>query len=118
MTRLRLRITWTEGDPRPPGRQEPPVRQSLALKPIATIIQHHHERWDGTGYPDGLRGETIPLEARIVGVCDAVHVMSMNRPYRLALNSQHILQELDRCAGSQFDPRLVSLLKEAKSFRR
>jgi len=94
------------------------ISQSLALKPAATIIRHHHERWDGKGYPDRLRGEAIPMEARIVGLCDAVHVMTMNRPYRSALSSQDILHELDRCAGSQFDPRLVSLLKEAKSFRK
>jgi len=70
-------------------------------------IRHHHEWWDGTGYPDGLAGSEIPLAARIVAVADAFDAMSSDRPYRRALDRELILAELRQFAGSQFDPDLV-----------
>jgi len=73
------------------------------------IARWHHENVDGSGYPDGLRGESIPLEARIVRIADAFDAMTDARPYRAARPVESALEELDRCAGSQFDPELVAL---------
>jgi putative nucleotidyltransferase with HDIG domain len=70
-------------------------------------VRHHHEMYDGTGYPDGLRGKDIPLAARIIMICDAVDAMLSDRPYRDALPVQKVREELRRCSGSQFDPELV-----------
>jgi len=79
--------------------------QPLALpSDIAVAIRHHHEWWDGTGYPDGLSGEDIPLPARIVSVADAFDAMSCDRPYRQALRRDVVIHELQRFAGVQFDP--------------
>ncbi len=80
---------------------------SPALRPVARIVRSTHERWDGDGYPDRLRGERIPLAARIIAVCDAFHAMTTTRPYRGAMPVATALDELDRCAGSQFDPDVV-----------
>ena len=71
------------------------------------IVRHHHERWDGAGYPDGLRGAAIPLGARIVGLADAFDAMTHDRPYRRAFSVAHALAELRRESGRQFDPDLV-----------
>lgn len=76
------------------------------------IIRHHHERWDGRGYPDGLRGEAIELGARIVGLVDAFDAMTHDRPYRPALDLERAMAELAREAGRQFDPDLVRLFAE------
>jgi putative two-component system response regulator len=81
-------------------------RHSLLLA-AETIALNHHERWDGYGYPRGLRGEAIPLPARIVAVADAFDAMTHPRPYRAALRADEALAELDRYAGAQFDPRCV-----------
>jgi two-component system, cell cycle response regulator len=80
---------------------------AAALRPVARIVRSSHERWDGTGYPDGLGGEDIPLGARIVAVCDAFHAMTSDRPYRAAFSEDEAVAELQRSAGSQFDPRVV-----------
>ncbi len=74
------------------------------------IIRHHHERWDGTGYPDKIAGESIPIGARIVGVCDAFDAMTSDRPYRAALPVDAALEELQKNAGTQFDPQCVKVL--------
>jgi HD-GYP domain-containing protein (c-di-GMP phosphodiesterase class II) len=71
------------------------------------IVLHHHERWDGQGYPSGLKGEEIPLGARIVAVVDSFHSMTSTRPYRKALSDADALAELRRGAGFQFDPRII-----------
>jgi HD-GYP domain-containing protein (c-di-GMP phosphodiesterase class II) len=71
-------------------------------------IQHHHEHFDGTGYPDGLRGGGIPLIARIIAVADAFDAMTTNRAYRKGRTAEEAMQELKRCSGSQFDPVIVS----------
>jgi two-component system cell cycle response regulator len=80
---------------------------SPAMRPVAEIVRASHERFDGSGYPDGLAGEAIPLGARIVGVCDAFHAMTSERPYQQTLDRGTALAELRRCAGSQFDPAVV-----------
>ena len=80
---------------------------------IKVIIRNHHERYDGKGYPDELAGEAIPLSARIVMIADAYDAMISDRPYRKALSSNEALQELQSCAGSQFDPLLVDVFLEA-----
>ena len=83
------------------------VRAAPALGAAAALVRASHERWDGDGYPDGLSGEAIPLGARIVAVCDAYSAMRQSRPYGEVLTDTEALAELQRCAGSQFDPRVV-----------
>jgi two-component system cell cycle response regulator len=78
-----------------------------ALRSVARLVRSSHERWDGDGYPDGLAGEEIPLGARVVAVCDAFDAMTTNRPYRRRIGDPAALEELQRCAGSQFDPAVV-----------
>src|SRR5579862_379226 len=78
-----------------------------ALRRVASIVRSTHENLDGTGYPDGLAGEQIPLGSRIIYVCDAFHAMTTDRPYRPAVDEQSALRELRRCAGTQFDPQVV-----------
>jgi len=79
---------------------------------ILSYILHHHERFDGTGYPDGLVGDQIPLGARIIAISDAYDSMTSNRPYRQPLSNGEAKQELMKCAGSQFDPKLVTFFSE------
>jgi HD-GYP domain-containing protein (c-di-GMP phosphodiesterase class II) len=85
------------------------VQQVPALRPAELAILHHHERWDGDGYPAGLRGEEIPLEARIVAVADAFSAMTADRPYRPRMDVEQACAELERCAGTQFDPVVVRI---------
>jgi len=81
------------------------------LLPVATIVRSSHERYDGAGYPDELAGEEIPLGARIVAVCDSYDAMTTDRAYRDAMPASEALAELDRCAGTQFDPRVVAAFR-------
>lgn len=74
---------------------------------IADIVKHHHERWDGTGYPDGLKACKIPLGSRIIALADAIDAMLTVRPYRKALTISECIDELDKGSGIQFDPGLV-----------
>jgi len=87
------------------------------LADIAPLVRGVHERWDGDGYPDGLTESEIPIESRIVAVCDAWHAMTSDRPYRKALSARDALTELGRCAGSQFDPRVVDAFITALTSR-
>jgi hypothetical protein len=80
------------------------------LEEVARAIRHEHERWDGGGYPDGLKSGEIPLASRIVLVCDAFHAMTSDRPYRKAMNTEDARLELSRNAGTQFDPTVVGAL--------
>jgi putative nucleotidyltransferase with HDIG domain len=80
------------------------------FRDVHPLVRSAHERWDGRGYPDGLAGEQIPLGARIVCACDAFHAMTSDRPYRAAMPVADARQELVRCAGSHFDPRVVAAL--------
>ena len=82
------------------------------LAPIRPIVRAEHERWDGGGYPDGLKGETIPIEARIIHACDAFQAMSSDRAYRRALPRDWILKEIRAQAGLQFDPGVAQALLE------
>lgn len=75
---------------------------------ILPIIRHHHEHFDGKGYPDGLSGEDIPFLARLVSIADTVDAMTSSRPYRSAVTFEQVLEELQKCAGTQFDPFLVN----------
>ncbi|MFY9489109.1 MAG: HD-GYP domain-containing protein [Solirubrobacterales bacterium] len=77
---------------------------------VATAVRHEHERWDGKGYPDGKRGEDIPLASRIVLACDAYHAMTSERPYRAPMGEAAAREQLMRGAGSQFDPEVVDSL--------
>ncbi len=80
------------------------------MREVGMLVRSHHERWDGHGYPDGLAGEQIPLEARIIACCDSWNAMRTDRIYRKALPLEVALDELTGNAGSQFDPRLVEAL--------
>jgi putative two-component system response regulator len=80
-----------------------------ALKEICDILENHHECWDGTGYPRGLKGEEIPLAARIVAIVDAYHAMISNRPYRPAMSIEKAKRVLRNGSGTQFDPFLVDI---------
>lgn len=81
--------------------------------PISPVVRHHHERYDGSGYPAGLRGEEIPMLARVLSVADAYEAMIADRPYRSSMTSDAAIDELRRCAGSHFDPRVVEALVSA-----
>jgi PAS domain S-box-containing protein len=83
------------------------AKSSKGLNEIADMILHHHERWDGKGYPDGLKEEETPLLSRIISVVDAFDAMVSNRSYRAAKSVDEAIAELERCSGSQFDPHLV-----------
>jgi putative nucleotidyltransferase with HDIG domain len=86
--------------------------ESLGVDPVAEWVLHHHERWDGAGYPDGVFGERIPLGARIIFVADAFDAMTSDRVYRRRLTTEAALAELERCAGTQFDPEVVAAFAE------
>lgn len=86
--------------------------------PVADYILSHHERWDGKGYPQGLKGEEIPYLSRIIAIIDSYDVMTHERPYKVAMSQPEALAEISRCAGSQFDPHLaqqfIQLLTEQR----
>ena len=90
-----------------------PTAGARLISPIASLrsalpyVLYHHERWDGTGYPEGRAGEEIPEEARLLAVADAFDAMTSTRPYRQAWPLDRAFVELERCAGTQFDPRMV-----------
>jgi putative nucleotidyltransferase with HDIG domain len=111
-TDLLLRAGALDSSERALVEQHPDIGARL-VKPlaiphsVATAIRHHHEWWDGTGYPDRLAGEQIPLPARIIGVVDAFDAMTRERPYRRALDREQITDELRRFSGSQFDPEIA-----------
>lgn len=86
------------------------LEQVPALAPVATIVRHHHERYDGSGYPDGLRGEAIPYLARVLAVADAFSAMTEDQPFRRAMDVSEVLRVLEEEAGRQFDPRVVAAL--------
>ncbi len=83
------------------------IASAPSLRPIAALVRATHERYDGRGYPDGLAGEQIPLAARIIAICDAYQAMTSNRGYWHAITERQARAELQRCAGSQFDPRIT-----------
>jgi HD-GYP domain-containing protein (c-di-GMP phosphodiesterase class II) len=88
------------------------VASAPALLPVAALVRSSHERWDGGGYPDGVAGETIPLGARIISICDSYEAMIEYRPWRrFARTSREAMEELRRCVGTQFDPHLVDVFE-------
>lgn len=76
---------------------------------ITDIAWHHHERWDGKGYPDGMKGEEIPYAIRIVSVCDVIDAMSSNRPYRHMLTEEQLIEQLQEASGTQLDPEITDV---------
>ncbi len=86
------------------------LRVIPGLGSVARIVRHEHESWNGTGYPDGLAGEDIPIGSRIILACDAYHAMTTDRPYRAAMSYGEAIEELLRSAGRQFDPRVTQTL--------
>jgi putative nucleotidyltransferase with HDIG domain len=78
-----------------------------SLREAIPYVLFHHERWDGDGYPSGKAGEQIPLEARVLAIADAFDAMTSDRPYRLALTHEEAVAEVERCAGTQFDPEIA-----------
>ena len=88
------------------------INATSELQSIAKAVLYHHERWDGTGYPMGLKGEQIPIISRIISVCDAFDVMTNDRIYKKAISKEDAIAEVKRCSGTQFDPKVVeSFLK-------
>jgi putative nucleotidyltransferase with HDIG domain len=105
--------------------QAHPVRSADLAGTIAEFrgrvqadIRNHHENYDGSGYPDGLAAERIPIGARIIMVADTLDAMTTDRPYRKALSLQRALEELNKLAGRQFDPKLVAIVSKSTSIRR
>ncbi|WP_158508850.1 HD-GYP domain-containing protein [Gemmatirosa kalamazoonensis] len=86
------------------------VRNVSQLHDVLPAVRHHHERWDGAGYPDGLRGESIPLMARVMAIADTIDAMTSDRSYRRGLSVEEVRKEVERCAGTQFDPAIVGKL--------
>ena len=82
------------------------------LRAEAGLVRHHHENWDGSGYPSGLKGRKIPLGSRILNIADSMDAMLMQRTYKHAYTVDQMLEELDRCAGKQFDPSLAPLASD------
>jgi len=94
-------------------RRHPEIGRQLVeripfLKGAVPIVYHHHERWDGTGYPQGLRGDAIPIEARIFAIADAFDAMTFDRPYSSAISFEAARAEIERCSGTHFDPDVVA----------
>jgi len=97
------------------------LRRISSFQQVARIVRHHHERFDGTGYPDGLRGTDIPLASRLIAVADSYDAMTSARSYRKSVSAKEAWQELCRCSGSQFDPESVKafrpVVQRAKEWR-
>ena len=87
------------------------ISSAPALVPVARLVRSSHERWDGSGYPDALQGEEIPLGSRIIAVCDAFQAMVTERPYSVAMRPARALEEISQGSGSQFDPRVVEAFR-------
>jgi HD-GYP domain-containing protein (c-di-GMP phosphodiesterase class II) len=87
-----------------------------SLKDCLAAVQYHHEHYDGSGYPSGLKGSNIPLDARILAVADAFDAMTSSRPYRdQKMTHEQALEEIRRCSGTQFDPDIARIFIELKT---
>jgi HD-GYP domain-containing protein (c-di-GMP phosphodiesterase class II) len=85
---------------------------------VEEAVRHHHENFDGTGYPDGLAGEAIPIGARVIMIADTLDAMTTDRPYRRALPFERVLEEVRKYSGRQFDPQLAGLVAKSPAIRR
>ncbi len=83
------------------------------MKGVRKILRAHHERWDGTGYPDGLKGDQIPVHARIIAIADTFDAITTDRPYRKAADWKTAVDEIKRCSGKEYDPMLVQAFMKA-----
>ena len=83
------------------------IKHISNIDPVISVVLHHHEKWNGTGYPDGLAGEDIPIQARVVAVADAFDAMTSSRPYRSNFSIEQVIREFERCADDHFDGRIV-----------
>ncbi|MCH4891142.1 HD-GYP domain-containing protein [Acidaminobacter sp. JC074] len=92
------------------------LKKSASLSDIAEVVLYHHERFDGKGYPIGLKGNEIPLASRIISICDSLDAMTTARPYRSAMTWDHALEEVYKNSGSQFDPDLVKKLGDLPDY--
>jgi HD-GYP domain-containing protein (c-di-GMP phosphodiesterase class II) len=92
------------------------LRRIPQLAPLASIVRHEHEHWDGSGYPDGLAGQHIPIGSRIILACDAYVAMITRRPYRRAMPQADAVAELRARSGTQFDPQVVEALLDLLGF--
>jgi HD-GYP domain-containing protein (c-di-GMP phosphodiesterase class II) len=99
-----------------PARSEDLARHVSALKDVLPLIRHHHENWDGSGYPDGLFGDAIPVGSRIIMFADTIDAMTTDRPYRAALDEKAVRKELERYRGQQFDPKIYDALVASPLF--
>ena len=88
------------------------LEPSAALRPLVPIVLHHHENYDGSGYPEGLRGEEIPIGSRIIIVADAYEAMTSDRIYRKAIGHERAMEQLNKYKGVQFDPKVVRALEQ------
>ncbi len=88
------------------------LRSFTGLSEIADIVLHHHERWDGKGYPDGVRGTDIPLGSRIIAICDSIDAMATERVYRSALSPRECREEISRNSGVMYDPDIAAIVLE------
>ncbi|MGZ7046293.1 MAG: HD-GYP domain-containing protein, partial [Candidatus Aminicenantales bacterium] len=98
-----------------PARGESILKPVIELKDIARVVRSHHERYDGLGYPDGLKGREIPLGARIMAVADTYDSITSERPYRKAASHRYAVKEIIRCSGTQFDPEVVEHFLEVSN---
>lgn len=88
------------------------LRKAPAFTDIAEIVLHHHERFDGLGYPDGISGYTIPLGSRLIAVCDSIDAMMTTRSYRKAFTEEYCYEEIKNCSGTRYDPDVVDVVLE------
>jgi HD-GYP domain-containing protein (c-di-GMP phosphodiesterase class II) len=85
---------------------------------IERAVRHHHENYDGSGYPDGIAGDRIPIGARIIMIADTIDAMTTDRPYREALPFERVVEQLEKYAGAQFDPALANIAIRSTTIRR
>ncbi|WP_312354024.1 HD-GYP domain-containing protein [Aminipila sp.] len=86
------------------------LNKSQTLQPLSKIVLHHHESWDGGGYPSGLKKIDIPWGARIIAICDSIDAMMSDRIYRKALSSEECMNEIDKCSGRLYDPHIAKCI--------
>ncbi len=109
-----LEQEWIRKHPEMGAKIVEPVRVFSGAGGIADMIRHHHERYDGSGYPGGLKGSSIPVGARIIAIADTLSALLQNRPYRKGVSFDEAMEEIERCSRRQFDPAIVAVLKEIR----